>query len=34
VDKHYEDGMNDIIPFFDSERLAEEYYDSLYTKRK
>lgn len=26
--------MNDIIPFFDSDRLAEEYYDALYTKRK
>ncbi len=25
-------GMNDIIPFFDSDRLAKEYYDLLYTK--
>jgi starch phosphorylase len=24
-------GMNDIIPFFDSDRLAQQYYDLLYT---
>jgi len=30
--KIVKNGMNDVIPLFDSDRLAEEYYDLLYSK--